>query len=194
MPPKKKGGKKAADDWDDGLGETPDPIAEATQQAKEEEAANDKAAEEVDPDEEFGGGGLMAALKRNRGKKVKKGKKVQDFDEDLGEDPPGAGDGAQSVPGEAGTPDLESKAPEEADAEDLFGPAKGKPGKGKPGGKQQAKGKAGEGDDDEDEDENGEGGGVKSKKQKEKEKKEREKARKKDQVGITWILRSRHRS
>lgn len=170
MPPKKKGGKKN-DDWDEGLGESADPIAAATEAAKEEEAAKDG------EEDNAGGGGLLAALKKNRGKKAKKGKVVEDFVD--GEDPPGA-NGTNGVDGSA---DLASKAPVEAtmDDEDAFdAPAK----KGK-GGKQQPKGKANEDDEDEDDDDDAAGGKVKTKKEKEKEKKEREKARKKEQVCLT---------
>ncbi|KAF2101584.1 hypothetical protein NA57DRAFT_35215 [Rhizodiscina lignyota] len=177
MGPKKKGGKKAAnDDWDDGLGETPDPIAAATQAAKDEEAT-------ADPEEDGqGGGGLLAALKKNRKNKQKKGKVVEDFVE--GEDPPGLnGDAEADKPPEE---DLAAKAPEEAnmDDEDVFA-APAKKGKGGKGAQQK---KAEEepappppADDDDDEDE-GAGGKMKTKKEKEKEKREREKQRKREQA------------
>ena len=164
MAPKKKSGKKAADDWEDELGETPDPIAQATLDAKAADAAADAHADEA----ESGGGGLLAALRKNKDKRKKKGKVVDDeVDFVQGEDPPAA----EVV--------LEDKAPEEANLEDedLFANAGGKKGK---GGKKDVKATAavaGAGDDDED----GEGG-MKSKKEKEKEKREREKARKKEQV------------
>ncbi|KAB8336875.1 hypothetical protein FH972_021183 [Carpinus fangiana] len=112
MPPKKKGGNKKNDDWDEGLGETPDPIAAATEAAKQEEDAQDQ------EEEEGGGGGLLAALKKNRGKKAKKGKVLEDFVE--GEDPPGAEPANGPLNGDAA---LDAKAPEEADADDLFAPA-----------------------------------------------------------------------
>ena len=164
MAPKKKGGKKAADDWEDELGEVPDPIAQATQDAKDAEAAADG--------EESGGGGLMAALRKNKDKRKKKGKVDDNFDFVEGEDPP---------PVEVV---LEDKKPEEANIEDedVFANAGAKKGK---GGKKDVKAAptatpAAGGDDDED----GEGGGMKSKKEKEKEKREREKARKKEQVSL----------
>ncbi|KAL6249676.1 eukaryotic translation initiation factor 5B [Rhinocladiella similis] len=155
MAPKKKGGKKQEDDWDADMGETIDPIAQATADAKQAEADQDAAAEEVNA------GGLMAALRKNREKRAKKGKPVNDFVE--GED---ADSAAPTPPAE----DFAAKAPAEAtldDDDDVFaGNAK----KGK-GNKKQA-------EDAED----GEGGGVKSKKEKEREKKEREKQRKKEQA------------
>jgi translation initiation factor 5B len=156
MAPKKKGGKKAQDDWEAGLGETVDPIAEATKKAKEEDV-------EQDAGEEDGGGGLLAALRKNRAKKAKKGKVVEDFVE--GEDPT-----AENGDAPAPIVDLAAKAPVEANLEDedVFGqPAK----KGK-GGKAQPK----EADEEE---ETGEGGRLLTKKEKEKAKKEAEKLRKK---------------
>nr|POE67126.1 eukaryotic translation initiation factor 5b [Quercus suber] len=178
MAPKGKKGKKGGDDWDEGLGEVADPIAQAEQAAKDADAQDDDA--EQDNGGGGGGGGLMAALKKNKEKRKKKGKAVDnDFLE--GEDPTQ----------ENGTPmepepvvDLAAKAPEEAtmDDEDVFGqPVKGK--KGSKGGKQQAK-KAADAVPEEDGDEDGEDAGdasgrVKTKAEKEKEKKEREKQRKK---------------
>jgi len=55
MAPKKKGGKKQADDWENELGETVDPIAQATEDANKAEVEND-GAEEMNGG---GGGGLM---------------------------------------------------------------------------------------------------------------------------------------
>jgi translation initiation factor 5B len=170
MAPKKKGGnKKAADNWEDELGESPDPIAQATHDAKEEDAAGDNA----EDDAGAGGGGLLAALKKNRGQKKKKGKVVEDFVE--GEDPTADGEPAPEPV------NLAAKAPQEGtfdDEEDVFGQPvkKGKGGKGGKGGKQQ------EVNDDEDDDEDDGSGRMKTKKEKEKEKREREKARKKEQV------------
>ncbi|KAK5175402.1 eukaryotic translation initiation factor 5B [Saxophila tyrrhenica] len=166
MAPKGKKGKKAGDDWDEGLGETADPIAQAEQEAKAADAADDEDAE--------GGGGLMAALKKNKERRKKKGKQT-DNDFLDGEDP--AQDGAVTPDPAA---DLAAKAPEEAtmdDEGDTFAqPAKGKKGK---GGKQQPA-KAAE---PEPADEDGETGGkVKTKAEKEKERKEREKQRKKEQA------------
>jgi translation initiation factor 5B len=150
MAPKKKGNKKQDDDWENELGE--DPIA-ATVGATN---GNDEAPM-GDADDEAPLGGLMAALKKNKKNRAKKGKPVEDFVE--GEDP-------------VATPpvELEAKAPVEAsiDDEDTFSAQK-KPASGK---KQPTK------DDEDDED----GGGLKSAKQKEKERKEREKQRKKEQA------------
>src|SRR5947209_1053358 len=124
MAPKKKGGKKQADDWENELGETPDPIAAATEQAKTTEAQHDDGQHAEVNGEELEGGGLLAALKKNKAKRAKKGKPVQDFVE--GEDPTAP----EPAPAEV---DLAAKAPEEAtlDDEDAFaGPSKkGKGGK-----------------------------------------------------------------
>merc|ERR1712000_396176 len=143
------------------MGETIDPIAQATADAKKEDA--DQAA----ADEEVNAGGLMAALRKNRDKRAKKGKPViNDFVE--GED----ADGVATPPP---TEDLAAKAPTEAtfddEADDVFA---GNVKKGK-GGKKQVEAPAEDGED-------GDGGGVKSKKEKEREKKEREKQRKKEQA------------
>lgn len=177
MAPKGKKGKKGGnDDWEDGLGEVADPIAQAQQEAKAADAAND-----AEEESGGGGGGLMAALKKNKEKRKKKGKAVDnDFLE--GEDPSqdGAAEPEPAI-------DLAAKAPEEAtmDDEDIFDqPAKGKKGgKGGKGGQQQAK-KAAEAEPDEDagEDDEAVGGRVKTKAEKEKERKEREKQRKKEQA------------
>ncbi|KAL8716538.1 MAG: hypothetical protein Q9225_006143 [Loekoesia sp. 1 TL-2023] len=171
MAPKKKGNKKGNDDWEADLGETVDPIAAATQEAKETDTAQDAA-----EDEASGGGGLLAALKKNKSKKQKKGKPVQEDYLD-GEDPPTA-DGAE-VNGEPnGVDNSAIKAPEEANADDLFDAqptTKQQGGKGKPG-----KPEVGAKEDDEGSGE--EGGGLKSKKEKEREKKEREKQRRKEQA------------
>lgn len=171
MPPKKKGNKKGNDDWEAELGETIDPIAAATQEAKEAEVAQDAEENEA----ASAGGGLLAALKKNKTKKQKKGKQV---DEDYldGEDPPGA-NGVNGHAALDGIEDLAAKAPEEATTEDLFEAqtTNVKGGKGKQG---QAKLK-----EDEDGSVEEEGSTLKSKKEKEKEKKEREKQRKKEQVG-----------
>jgi translation initiation factor 5B len=160
MAPKKKGAKKAQDDWESELGEVADPIAEATKNAKATDAAEDAAG-----DDDMGGG-LLAALRKNRAKKVKKGKHVEDFVE--GEDPMADND-APAV-------DLAAKAPQEAtmDDEDVFGQPV-KKGKG-------VKGKAKPDEAADDEEERHADGRLKTKKEKEKEKKEREKQRKKEQV------------
>ena len=163
MAPKGKKGKKAGDDWDEGLGESADPIAQAEAEAKAADAAEE---------EETGGGGLMAALRKNKEKRKKKGKNVGPDDLE--------GEGDTVTPTVDESLDLAAKAPVEAtmDDDDLFGgPAK--KGKGGKGGKQQ---QAKQADADEEET-----GGVKTKAQKEKEKKEREKQRKKEQVCLNKV-------
>lgn len=156
MAPKNKGGMKQEDDWEAELGETPD----AAPQANETVHVNG------DGEADIGGGGLLAALKKNKNKRAKKGKPV---DDDLeGEDPlPVAG--AEEVANQ------NDKAPEEArvDEDDVFAGTgkKGKAGKKAPA---QAAEDLADGKDEE--------GSMKSKKEKEKEKKEREKQRKKEQV------------
>ncbi|KAK4541677.1 hypothetical protein LTR36_007821 [Oleoguttula mirabilis] len=177
MAPKGKKGKKGGDDWDDGLGEVVDPIAQAEAEAKAADAAQDA------EDDEGAGGGLMAALKKNKEKRKKKGKAVVD-DAVEAEDPPSQQDGAAPADDEAAEPepvvDLSAKAPEEAtmDDEDLFdAPSKGK--KGGKGGKQQPK-KTADAEPEEDGEDDDAAGGVKTKAQKDKEKKEREKQRKKE--------------
>lgn len=158
MGPKKKGGRRQDDDWEAELGET---IPGANG-----EPAEQKPADNNDDDGEMGGG-LLAALRKNRSKKAKKGKLVEDFVE--GEDPTQQDANGSAV-------DLDSKQPQEAtfDDEDVFA---GKPKKGKaadkPAPKEEPKEDAGAGEEIR----------VKSKKEKEKEKKEREKQRKKEQVG-----------
>lgn len=166
MAPKGKKGKKAGDDWDEGLGESVDPIAQAEEEAK--------AADNAEEEESGGGGGLMAMLKKNREKRKKKGKAV-DNDFLDGEDP--IADGAEDS-----TPpvDLTAKAPEEASIEDEFEDlAKGKKGKGKQGGKKApAAEDAGDGADD------GDGGRVKTKAEKEKERKKKLEQKKKEQAAL----------
>ena len=176
MAPKKKGNKKGNDNWEADLGEAPDPIAAAAQEAKDGEAAQDAESDEAPG----GGGGLLAALKKNKSNKKKKGKVVEE-DYVEGEDPPAADDINGHVE-PSGIQDLASKAPEEATTEDLFEEqvTKAKGGKGRQGKKDGTLVPNDDGDG-EDADEGGTGG-VKSKKEKEKEKKEREKARKKEQV------------
>ncbi|KAK4989244.1 eukaryotic translation initiation factor 5B [Elasticomyces elasticus] len=188
MPPKKKGGKKAAqDDWDADMGETIDPIKQAEEAAKEAETADDKA------DGAGGGGGLLATIRGNRAKKTKKGKPTEDFVE--GEDPPqtngkgavdGVGDGIKGADEEI--IDLAAKAPEEAtmDDEDVFGAPikKGKGGKAvkaAPAVKEQAADEEADEDGEEPEEDDA-AGKLKSKKEKEKEKKERQKQKKKEEA------------
>ena len=171
MAPKKKGNKKESDDWEADLGE--DPIAAATQEAKDADVA-------LDADEDpasGGGGGLMAALKKNKANKKKKGKAVEE-DWLEGDDAPDT-NGVNGHAETDGIQELANKAPEEANADDLFSSqaVKVKGGKGKQGTKE------GNLAPNEDAEASGdEGGTIKSRKEKEKEKKEREKQRKKEQV------------
>src|ERR1700753_2932705 len=102
MAPKKKGAKKAQDDWENELGETIDPIAEATRKVKEEEAEQDAQGDEM-------GGGLLAALKENRAKRAKKGKVVEDVVE--GEDPTEQNEDSAAQP--PPLDDFSAKAPQE---------------------------------------------------------------------------------
>lgn len=150
MAPKKKGGKRQEEDWEADLGETAAPA-----QAPAEEPAQDGGEDAAE--EEAGGGGLMAALRKNKARKAKKGKPVNDF-----------------VEGEDAGADLASKQPEEGtfDEDDVFS---GKP---KKPIKQVESTPAPAADEGEFR--------VKTKKEKEKEKKEREKQRKKEQVS-QWI-------
>jgi translation initiation factor 5B len=153
MPPKKKGNKKAQDDWEADLGETV---------ASQDGATVETTAEDPAPEDESMGGGLMAALQRRK----KKGKKGADQDVVEGEDAAPATNGTKG--------DMTSKAPEEAnfDDDDVFAgnfkPKKGKAAEEKP--------------DDKSEDVQGDAPRVKTKAEKEKEKKEKEKQRKKELV------------
>jgi translation initiation factor 5B len=153
MPPKKKGNKKAQDDWEADLGESVAPADGAAAEA----APGEPAAED-----ESMGGGLMAALQRRK-KKNKKGAD-QDFVE--GEDPTANENGADEV--------TASKAPEEAnfDDDDVFA-GNYKPKKGKAV-EEKADDKADAADDG--------APRVKTKAEKEKERKEKEKQRKKELV------------
>ncbi|KAI0014251.1 hypothetical protein F4779DRAFT_558864 [Xylariaceae sp. FL0662B] len=157
MPPKKKGNKKAADDWEADLGES---IAPANGDA----AAPADAAE--DNDEDAPVGGLMAMMKKNREKRKKKG---------LSEDFVDGG----SAPGATPEPEAVSKEPEEATMDDEFVLPE-KKGKGGKQNKQQPAAKAAKADADDDE--TGEGGRMLTKAEKEKLKKEREKQRKREQA------------
>ena len=117
----------------------------------------------------------MAALKKNKSKKQKKGKVVEEDYVD-GEDLVTA-NGFQGHEGENDVEGLGAKAAQDASIEDIPAkqPTKAKVGKEKQNKATQAP-KA-------DEDGSGEeAGGLKSKKEKEKERKEREKQRKKEQV------------
>ncbi|OTB13206.1 hypothetical protein K445DRAFT_65265 [Daldinia sp. EC12] len=160
MPPKKKGNKKAADDWEAELGES---IAPANGDGTTSAAAA-ASLEENNEEADAPVGGLMAMMKKNREKRKKKG---------LSEDFVDGGDASATA---EPTPDVAAKAPEEATMEDEFAlPEK----KGK-GGKQnkQQPAKAAAADDEE----TGEGGRILTKAEKEKLKKEREKQRKKEQA------------
>ncbi|KAI0899954.1 hypothetical protein F4806DRAFT_271938 [Annulohypoxylon nitens] len=157
MPPKKKGNKKAADDWEAELGES---IAPANGDA-DNAAAGEPA--EANEEEEAPVGGLMAMMKKNREKRKKKGLSENFVD---GETAPGA------------EPAPAAKAAEEATMDDEFALPEKKGKAGKQNKQQQAKpAPAAAGDD-----EMGEGGRVLTKAEKEKLKKEREKARKKEQA------------
>ncbi|KAL8830640.1 MAG: hypothetical protein Q9191_001317 [Dirinaria sp. TL-2023a] len=171
MAPKKKGTRKGNDDWASELGETVDPIAAAAEGGKETTASQDA----PDDPPEAGGGGLLAALKKNKSKKQKKGKHVAEDYLD-GEDDPASNEISPLTVSD-GIQDLAAKAPEEANADDLFDAhvTKVKGDKGKQGKAEIEVKDDGVVDLDE-------GGGLKSKKEKEKEKKEREKQRKKEQA------------
>lgn len=169
MAPKKKGNKKQEEDWEAELGESAPAANGQTgeEQQKQEPTAPDAAGE----DDGAMSGGLLAALRKNKTKKAKKGKLVNDFVD--GEDLSAAGEPDDTAV------DLASKQPEEGtfDEDDVFA---GKP---KKGAKQAAKQPPPEPKEQEDGDGNGDGEfRVKSKKEKEREKKEREKQRKKEQV------------
>jgi translation initiation factor 5B len=163
MAPKKKNNKKAADDWEAELGETP--TTAAAPETKVEPA-------EADGEEEFPAGGLMAMM-RKRQKKKKSKQADEDFVE--GEDPP-----AEDLP------DLAEKAPVEASIEDEFAiPDKKGKGKGKAPSASAEPAK-----EEEEDDERGADGKVLTKAQKEKLKKEREKQRKKENVSSLSIARA----
>ncbi|KAL2848681.1 hypothetical protein BJX68DRAFT_101686 [Aspergillus pseudodeflectus] len=154
MAPKKKGNKKQQEeDWEAELGES---IPAAGGESPDQESP----AAEAEESETAGAGGLLAALRKNKNKKQKKGKPMNDFVE--GED------ASAEANGEA---DLASKQPEEGtfDEDDVFA---GKP-------KKPIKAAAPAPKEDEDDDS---GPRVKTKKEKEREKKEREKQRKKEQA------------
>ncbi|KAI9799559.1 MAG: hypothetical protein M1825_004485 [Sarcosagium campestre] len=169
MPPKKKSNKKGNDDWESELGEAvppSDPTLEATTESSTPNGAN----AEDESTEVNGGGGLMAAIKKNKSKKQKKGKPVNDFVD--GED--ATGDALAAEGTGIGSIDLDAKAPQEADAADEISSIPSKTGKGS---QEQAKKPLGQQDGGA-----GEEPHVKSKKEKEKEKKEREKLKKREQA------------
>lgn len=161
MPPKKQGKNQQQDDWEAELGESITPADGTTSPANGEENADAKDGDDADD-----GGGLLAALKKNRSRKAKKGK-GDDFVE--GEDPTAAdtADAAGQDP----------KQPEEGtfdDEDDVFA---GNAMQGKAVAAAAADKKKQQQDENEDT-----GGKMKSKKEKEKERKEKEKQRKKEQV------------
>lgn len=162
MPPKKKNNKKANDDWEAEVSETPAEVAATAPEADKHAPA------EADVEEEFPAGGLMAMMRKRQKKKKGKGN-----DEDIveGEDPP-----------VEEQPDLTEKAPVEASIEDEFA----LPDKKSKGKAAQAKPAPVPATGEEDDDERGADGKVLTKAQKEKLKKEREKQRKKENV--TFIL------
>lgn len=187
MAPKKKGNKKGNDVWEAELGETLDPIASAAQESMETETPETESPHQTQEDGLNGGsGGLLAALKKNKSKKQKKGKHVEE-DYLEGEDPRETS-GINGHTEADGIHDLAAKAPQEANADDLFDAqvTKAKGGRGKQGKAEEEADEPTDGD---------EGGGLKSRKEKEREKKEREKQRKKEQVcfpshlhGKSWLI------
>lgn len=196
MAPKKKGNKKGNDDWEAEFGETPDHSASAAQESMETETASETPETESPHQTQEdglngGGGGLLAALKKNKSKKQKKGKHVEE-DYLEGEDPLKTS-GTNGRTEADGIHDLAAKAPQEANADDLFDAqvTKAKGGRGKQGKAEEEADEPTDGD---------EGGGLKSRKEKEREKKEREKQRKKEQVCFpshlqckSWLILVRRR-
>ncbi|CAK7232477.1 eukaryotic translation initiation factor 5B [Sporothrix curviconia] len=158
MPPKKKGGKKANDDWEAELGESVAPVAAAP--------ANGDAAD--DDDAAGGGGGLMAVLRKNKEKRKKKG-----LSEEF-EDPNAANGNDAAAAADEPVASLADKAPEEATMDDEFALPE-KKGKGNKGKQAPAPAPAPTGDDEN-------SGRILTKAEKEKLKKEREKQRKKEQA------------
>ncbi|OJD23795.1 translation initiation factor aIF-2 [Blastomyces percursus] len=163
MGPKKKGGRKQQEDWETELGETIPPTDAAVAGENGNDAVND-ANDNNNDDDDGMSGGLLAALKKNRSRKAKKGKGTDnDFVE--GEDPMAAA----AID--------KNKEPQEAsfedDEDDVFS--------GNAAARQRAKDKAAAMKEKAKEAAE-EGGRLKSKKEKEKEKKEREKQRKKEQA------------
>ncbi|KAI5861898.1 hypothetical protein GGS23DRAFT_605863 [Durotheca rogersii] len=163
MPPKKKGNKKAADDWEAELGESIAPTNGNASAPPDETENKDEDDAPV--------GGLMAMMKKNREKRKKKGLSEDFVDPDA------------SAPAPAPEPEIAVKPPQEASVEDEF-PLPEKKGKGGKQAKPQqppakaASAAAGDAGDDE----TGEGGRILTKAEKEKLKKEREKQRKKEQA------------
>lgn len=171
MPPKKKGNKKANDDWEaEAFGETPAAAAAGDAPA----GADAPAAEDEAP-----AGGLMARMKKMKEKRKQKG-----MDEDWLNEVDTAPEGAASPAAAADEhPAAAPAAPVEASMEDEFAlPAK-KGGKQQKGVTQVSKAKqAAMAAEKKEEEELAEGERVLTKAEKEKLKKEREKQRKKEQV------------
>ncbi|KAI1168231.1 hypothetical protein F5B18DRAFT_271775 [Nemania serpens] len=168
MAPKKKGAKKAADDWEADLGES---IAPANGDAA---PAADAPEEQGEDGDDAPVGGLMAMLKKNREKRKKKGLSENFVD----------GDSAKPATPEP-TDISAFKPPQEATAKDEFAlPEKkgkgGKQNKNQPAAKAPAAAAAAAAGADGDED--GESGRMLTKAEKEKLKKEREKQRKREQA------------
>ncbi|TGJ87427.1 hypothetical protein E0Z10_g1395 [Xylaria hypoxylon] len=165
MAPKKKGGKKAADDWEADLGETITPTnGDAAPAADVPEGEGEEGDAPV--------GGLMAMMKKNREKRKKKG-----LSENFVE-------GESAQPATPEPTDITSfQAPKEATAEDEFALPE-KKGKGGKQNKNQNKSQPATNAPaaDADGDEYGESGKLLTKAEKEKLKKEREKQRKKEQA------------
>ncbi|KAI3338792.1 hypothetical protein F4824DRAFT_75960 [Ustulina deusta] len=163
MPPKKKGGKKAADDWEADLGESIAPTNGDAAPATAADAEGEQAEEGDAPV-----GGLMAFRKKAMERRKKKGLSENFVD---GESP---------EPTATEPTDITSfQAPQEATAEDEFAlPEKkgkgGKQNKNQPAAKTPAA--AADGDDVDD------SGRMLTKAEKEKLRKEREKQRKKEQA------------
>ncbi|KAI5781475.1 hypothetical protein EDC01DRAFT_784380 [Geopyxis carbonaria] len=172
MAKKDKKSKKVIDDsWENEIDTAPDPIAAAVAEEKAAEPSEPAAPQEATEDD-FGGGGLLAALKKNRDKKGKKGKKGPAVVED---EPSG-----DATPTGADTPADTATGPTvvtEIDDDD-FGPVK----KGKKGGKAEPAQSATPPVEGADAGAEETGGRVKTKSEKEKEKKEREKQKKKEQA------------
>lgn len=179
MAPKKKGTKKGNDDWEADLGESVDPATAATK--NDEVTPNaDEAPDKQNDVDGIGGGGLLAALKKNKSRKQKKGKAVSEDYLD-GEDPPIA----DGIDGTGEAENLAAKKPQEATAEEVPTPPVSKSLKSDKGKQTTFSEAPKETLEDVPREEDGsgyEGGTVKSKKEKEKEKKEREKQRKKEMV------------
>ncbi|KAI0520807.1 hypothetical protein F5B22DRAFT_598476 [Xylaria bambusicola] len=162
MPPKKKGGKKAADDWEADLGESIAPTNGDAAPA----AAADTAGEQPEEDD-APVGGLMAFRKKAMERRKKKGLSENFVD----------GDSAQPATPEP-TDITSFQPPQEATAEDEFAlPEK----KGK-GGKQNKNQPAAKATPAAADDDDADGGRILTKAEKEKLKKEREKQRKKEQA------------